>query len=193
MDSIFERFCLGYRPTAEAIENQYDPSRVITQEEQLHRFGNAAFALYWQAERARQRGISWRGFCVGCAAWSFREDASTYEQRWRYVYGMNTKVEENSRNICAEPISINAAYAAAHTKIIGMVVVGETQTEANGRTPKTLRPCAHCRFLMKNHPLIKLDTIIITALPPPGEIDSLDEVTHEVFTFEELLKEYNEL
>lgn len=193
MDSMFERFCAGSSVTPEQLAWRLDPRRPISREEQLERFSNALFALYWQAERVRRLGISWRNFCVGCAVWAFREDASTYEDRWRAFCGMNTKVLEGSRNICAEPIPLNFALSRCYTEIIGMVVVGNTQPEPNGNTPPTLRPCPHCRLLMKHHPLIKPHTIIVTALPPPGEIDSLGEVTHEIFTFEELLKEYGEL
>ena len=191
MKSIFERFSAGAGMTPAQFEHYLDPTRPIGREEQLHRFRSAIFTLYWQAERVRKLGISWRNFYVGCAMWAFREDASTYDARWRVFYGMNTKVDENGRNICAEPIPLNAAFASAYTEIIGMVVIGEAQEDNKGKH-LTLRPCMHCRQLMKNHPLIKPETIIITALPPPGEIDSLGEVPHEIHTFRELLELYDE-
>ncbi len=105
---------------------------------------------------------------------------------------MNTKVTEDGRNICAEPIAINAAYAAARTEIIGIVVVGNPREQD---TARTLRPCEHCRALMKSHPLVTPRTLVVSALPPSKpweEIESMQDVEHEVHTFEALLKEYGE-
>lgn len=179
----------------EHLKEILDPVRPISEAEHIQRFESASWALYWQAERARILGISWRNFCVGCAVWAFRKDASTIEDRFRVFYGMNTKVAENSRNICAEPVPMGAALASAYTKIIGLVVVGNPQADERGETPLTLRPCAHCRELMRHHPLIKPDTYIVCAHPPSGgkpEPESWDQVPHEVFTFEELLAQYGE-
>jgi len=194
MDDL-ESFCLDSRSslTAEQLKHRLDPTRPIGREEQLDRFANAMYTLYWQAERARKLGISWRNFCVGCAMWAFREDASTYADRWRIFYGMNTKVEEGSRNVCAEPVPLGSALAHAYTEIIGMVIVGNPQVDERGWLPKTLRPCPHCRLLMKKHPLMRPHTIIVSAHPPRGEPESLDEIPLEVFTLEELLCEYGEL
>lgn len=192
MDSVLQRFCsisatagLGQQGRLDIL----DPHRPISREEQLHRFGSASYALYWQAERNRKLGISWRHFCVGCAMWAYRKDASQISDTWRAFCGMNTKVQEGSRNICAEPIPLNAAYSRCYSEIIGMVVVGNPREED---TSLTLRPCEHCRQLMKSHPLITPDTIVIAALPPDGEPDSWDQIQHEIFTFEQLLKEYGE-
>ena len=192
MDPTLERFCAGSNITAAELSHRLDPKRPIGREEQLSRFGTALYALYWQAERARKLGISWRNFCVGCSMYAFREDAYNYEDRWRVFYGMNTKIAEGARNICAEPVPLGAAYASAYSEIIGMVIVGEPQADENGHNYLTLRPCSHCRLLMKNHPLIRPETIIVTAHPPIGEVESLDEVVHEAFTFQELLVAYGE-
>lgn len=190
MDDL--RFFTGSERSAKELRAWMSPSRPVSHEEQVYKFNNALFPLYFQAERVRHRALSWRNFCVGCAVWSFRADASTYEDRWAWHYGMNTKVEEGSRNICAEPIPINAAYAAGRTEIIGMVVVGLPREQD---TTKTLRPCEHCRLLMKKHPLITPRTIIVSALPPQKpleEIETMADIEHEVHTFEGLLKEYGE-
>jgi cytidine deaminase len=191
MGKSLASFAAGAGMTLQQFEHHFDPTRPVSREEQLHRFQSAVFTLYWQAEYVRRRGISWRNFCVGCAAWAFREDAPTYDSRWRMFIGMNTKVAEQARNICAEPIPLNAALASSYTEIIGVVVIGEAQEDNKGKH-LTLRPCAHCRELMKSHPLMRPDTIIITALPPPRDIDSLDEVPHEVHTLQELLEIYDE-
>jgi cytidine deaminase len=187
-----ERFCARVGMTDKQLERHLNPRRGVSRAEQLRRFSSAAFTLYWRAEHARKRGLSWRNFCVGCAVWAFRKDAYYVERRWWCFTGMNTKVEENSRNICAEPVALGAALASEYTEIIGMVVVGQPQADESGKTHPTLRPCAHCRLLMKNHPLITPRTIIVTATPPPREIDSLAEVPYEVHTFQKLLEEYGE-
>lgn len=177
------------------VADALDVTRPISEEEHLRRFYNASLVLYWQAERVRQKGISWRDFCVGCSAWAFRSDASTVEDRFRVFYGMNTKVREDGRNICAEPIAINEALGRAYTRIVGLVVVGSTQPDEHGTTPKTLRPCKHCRVLMARHPLIRTDTLILCAHPPPlkgPEPEEWCQIPHELFTFKELLAEYGE-
>ena len=181
-EALMQEFTHPYDPL--------DPKRPVSRPEQIHRFISASNALYWQAERSRARGISWRNFCVGCAVWAFREDASWAPDRWRYFYGMNTKVEENSRNICAEPIALNAALGFACTEVVGLIVVGNPREQDSSMT---LRPCEHCRLLMKSHPLVKLDTIVVCALPPSEQTESLNDIGHEAFTFEELLREYGEL
>lgn len=187
MDDL--RFFTGSERSARELRNWLDPSRPVSHEEQIHKFTNAMYALYWQAERVRHRALSWRNFCVGCAVWSFRADVSTHEDRWKWHYGMNTKVEEGSRNICAEPIPINAAYAEGRTEIVGLIVVGMPREQD---TTKTLRPCEHCRLLMKKHPLITPQTIIVSALPPVEPVESMEDVVHEIHTFEQLLVEYGE-
>lgn len=110
MDPIFARFCAGAmlapRPML-SVEEILDPARAVSREEQLHRFGSAAYTLYWQAERVRKLGISWRNFCVGCAMWAYRKDASLIEDKWRAFCGMNTKVEQGST------ISVRSRYHSA--------------------------------------------------------------------------------
>jgi cytidine deaminase len=170
----------------------YDPRRLIEREENERKFRQATYALYWQAERARKLGISWRNFCVGCCVYAFKQDVVIFGDHWRAFYGMNTKVAENSRNVCAEPVTLGAAYGTGYEEIIGMVIVGQPQPDERGETPLTLRPCTHCRTLMKAHPLITPQTIIVTAHPPPFEFDHMDQVTHETHTFGELLALYGE-
>lgn len=191
MDSLFTRLCgsTPVIPPSLSIEERLNPAREISRVEQIHRFANGAYTLYWQAERTRKLGISWRNFCVGCAMWAFREDASSVEQRWACFCGMNTKIRQDSRNICAEPVPLNIAYSKCYTEIIGMVIVGVPREED---TSPTLRPCEHCRVLMKHHPLVTPDTIVVTALPPQGSEQSFDDIRYELFSFESLLKEYGE-
>lgn len=169
------------------LQNYLDPKRPINREEQLRRLYEARYALYWQAERARTLARSYRCFCVGCAVYAFREDASRHEDRWRVFCGMNTKVRQDSRPICAEPIALSSAYAATYTEVIGITIVGEPQEDENGTVHKTLRPCRECRLYMRKHPIIKPETLIITATPAGKNF------RHEIHTFHELLEAYGEL
>lgn len=70
-----------------------------------------------------------------------------------------------------------------------MVVVGYPREED---ADPVLWPCEHCRFLMRHHPLITPDTIVISALPPDGEPENWNEIQHEVRTYGELLAKFGE-
>lgn len=192
MDRVFNRFAAGAGMTPAEFKHYLDPTRAVSREEQLHRFNSARLTLYYQAVRMLSCAISWRNFNVGCAVLAFRQDAYSYESRWRVFYGMNTKVQQDARNICAEPIPINAALSAAYTEIIGMVVVGMPQADNKGEH-LTLRPCAHCRQLMKHHPLVTPETVIITAVPVVDEAEVFDDIPHEAHTFQQLLEQYDEI
>ena len=171
---------------------RFNPDRETGRDEQLERFGNAAYALYWQAERSRARGRSYRDFRVGCGVFAYRADLPLGEGRFRAFYGMNSKAEKDGRNICAEPVALDAANALGYTDAVGIVVIGQTQEDERGRTPRTLRPCAHCRAFMRHSPLVKPDTLVVTALPPPSSKAEWEDIPHEVFTFQDLCLEYGE-
>lgn len=193
MLKALDRFLTGTDDPQQYGHERFDPARPIGRNEQIRRFGSALNALYWQAEYARRElAISYRHFCVGCAVWAFREDASLYTDRWRWFYGMNTKIRQDSRNICAEPIALGSALARRSTEVIGVVVVGLTQEDERGKTTPTLRPCKECRLFMRNLPIVTPDTIIVTAHPPPEGIDDIRETTHEVHSFHELSALYDE-
>lgn len=177
----------------ENLIKRYDPNRLIDREENLQRFYEAIYTLYWQAQDTREKGISWRNFLVGSSMYAFRQDVYEYSAHWKVFRGMNTKVKEDSRNVCAEPISLNAAMSEGYNWIVGMVIVGFPQKDDKDILHLTLRPCSHCRMLMKNHPLITPETIIVTANPPPvGSEEKEVEIVHEIHTFAELLKAYCE-
>lgn len=172
-----------------------DVTRHISEAEHLRRFQNVALALYWQAERVRAQGRSWRNFHVGSGAWAYRSDASTVADRFQAFFGMNSKAQHDGRNICAEPIAIDGAATRGYTRIVGIVVVGEAQEDERGQTPRTLRPCAHCRRFMASHPLVRPDTLILCANPPKAghaEPEEWFDIVHELFTFKELLALYGE-
>lgn len=172
---------------------KFDPNRPISREEQVERFFKASYALYWQAERSRQRALSYRHFCVACAVWAYREDLPLDHGRFRPFYGVNIKVLPGARNTCAEPVALGGALSFAYTDAVGIVIVGNTQADERGATPPTLRPCKECRLFMRNCPLIKPDTIVVTAQPPPHAEAEWNEIPHEVHTFQELSSMYAEV
>ncbi|MES2216462.1 MAG: hypothetical protein V4481_04175 [Patescibacteria group bacterium] len=194
MDSSLREFCARTGADFKQLSEKYDPKRRIGRKEKTSRFETALEALYWQAVRSRKLGISWRKFHVGCVAYGYRPDVVRFEDHWKVFYGMNSKVAETERNTCAEPICLTTALAWGCTEIIGLVVVGETQKDEKGVTHPTLRPCEHCRRLMKSHPLIKPHTIIVTANPPPRRrtVSFKKDVKFEVHTFTELIASYGE-
>lgn len=170
---------------------KFDFDRPIGPEERYLRFLDAAYTIYWQAERSRSRARSWRGYRVGCGAYAYRSDLP-YCDRFRASYGINSKTAEDGRNVCAEPVAIDSVAAFGYEEIVGMVIIAEPQEEESGDAPKTRRPCPHCRAFMRSSPLVKPETIIVTALPPPHQEAEWDEIVHEIHTFRELCALYGE-
>jgi cytidine deaminase len=170
---------------------QIDLDRPIDPEERRLRFMGNVEAFYWQAERSRPRARSWRGYRVGCSAYAYRGDFPI-DRRFHASPGINSKTAEKGRNVCAETVAIDSAAALGYEEIVGMVIIAEAQEEDDGTTPKTRRPCALCRDFMRNSPLIKPETVIITALPPPHEEAEWKKITHEIRTFRELCLLYGE-
>ena len=193
MNLVLERFCAGSNVTPAQLAHFLDPERPVSRAEQLQRLHQAWYPLYWQAVRAR--GLvkqQYRNFSVGCALLAFRNDVSIADGRWKVFYGMNAKVNSDSRPVCAEPVAIGSAYAAGYTEVIGMVVVGETQEDdQSGLYPPTLHPCHQCRTLMKGHPILTPRTRILTALPPEGTAD-IPRIW-ELNTFKQILLLHGEL
>ena len=171
---------------------RFDPDPPTDRDEREWRFLNAAYALYWQTERARLRGRSYRNFCVGCGVYAYRPDLPLDDGRFRAFYGMNSKSAQDARNICAEPVAIDSATALGYTEAIGIIVIGNTQEDEHGNTPPTLRPCMHCRRFLRNSPIVKPETLVVTALPPPHPEAEWDEITHEVRTVADLMILYGE-
>ncbi len=190
MFSSLRRSLFGTSADQQEALRQFDPHRPIRREEQLARFHGAMYALYWQAVRSRARARSYRHFCVGCAVFAYREDLAIDGGRFRAFYGLNSKASQESRNICAEPVALDSAASLGYTDALGIIVVGNTQEDERGKTPPTLRPCQHCRAFMQHSPLVKPDTVIITALPPPHEEAELEEIVFEEHSFKELLALY---
>ncbi|MDB5264953.1 MAG: hypothetical protein JWN64_524 [Parcubacteria group bacterium] len=154
--------------------------RKIPRWEQYQRFRQSIEYLYWQAVRARELASSYREFNVGCALLAFRP-GRVHEETWEVHRGMNTKVTRNSRPVCAEPIAISSAYAAGCSWVVGIVVVGELREEDVGRI-KTLHPCDECQEFMNDKPVIRPQTLVVTALPPNGTVPG----EYEIRTFKRL-------
>ncbi|MCI0565943.1 hypothetical protein L0Y46_01975 [bacterium] len=174
--------------TAEQMLHYLSPERPVSQEEKKRRFYQGLETAIWQAERARSHAHSYRDFRVGAAVEAFRDDALSFPHRFRSFYGINTKILKERRPICAEPIALSSALASGYTEAIGLVIIGEPQEDEHGLLHKTLRPCRECRLFMKEHPLMRPETIIITARPPQEEC----AIIFEEHTLEELLKAYGE-
>jgi cytidine deaminase len=171
-----------------------DPRRIILWEENERRFRSNLWVYYWLAVAARGKGISWRNFQVGSALCAFRQRVVNFQDHWQIFAGMNLKFAETERNTCSEQVAVGSAHASRFSSIVGMVIVGVPQADEKGIIHKTLRPCAHCRKFLRRNPLIRKETIIVTAHPPSHkDVESWDEIPHEIFTFGELLKEYGEV
>lgn len=173
-------------PLGNLIRKAFDPTREVPEEEQFQRFYEILEWLVVEARRvAKENAISYRNFCVGCAVFAFKNKAYEAAQRWRVFIGSNVKIAKDVRTICAEQVAVNAAREAGYDRVIGMVVVGNPQSEENESIQHpTLHPCKVCRELFKVLPLIRPDTIIFTVLP--------EDDTYEVHTFEELLEIHKE-
>lgn len=186
--STLNDFCRGTNMTPEQLLRHYDPLRSVGRMEQMQRLRESWEVLYWQALRARNMATSYRDFKVGCALLAFREDASDYASRWKVFYGMNTKIESDSRPVCAEPIALLAARAADYTEVLGIVVVGLPQVDAHsGRCDKTLHPCRECRLLLASCPIMKPHTRIVTATP----FESGQPIHWEIHTLRHILRLHN--
>ncbi|HYF28906.1 MAG TPA: hypothetical protein VEA36_00890 [Candidatus Paceibacterota bacterium] len=156
--------------------------RIVPRWELYQRFRQSTEYLYWQAVSARELAQSYRQFNVGCALLAFRPDRP-HRQSYEVHVGMNLKVAQQARPVCAEPIAIGGAHGAGCSRAIGMVIVGELREE-DVDVLKTLHPCTECRLLMEDHPIIRPDTIIVTARPPvDGRVPE-----YEIRTFKRLLE-----
>lgn len=173
-----------------------DPRRLVDDEEHYRRWIAARETLVWKAYAARERAISYRGFKVGCAvyawrpyreakeAWQVSEDPADYMGvRWTTFTGANMKTAEDIRPVCAEQVAVSAARMAGYTRIIGIVVVGEPQTDHDsGLSHRTLHPCGVCRRTLAALPEVHGDTPILT-----GGIDG-DVIHLEEFSLDELVQ-----
>ncbi len=103
------------------------------------------------AREAQQRGISYRGFKVGCALLAFNG------QEYKIFQGANMKPFKQGPKYCAEGIALGSAQAEHYNFIVAIVVAGQPQSEYD----KTLHPCLECVDLFLGFRL-GLDTIIHT-------------------------------
>lgn len=167
MGSVLTSFCSGTNMRPEQLARYMDPRRPIGRREQLERFNSALEPLYWQAVRVSGLSRSYRDFRVSCAVFAYRAEVDSFADHWGVFYGMNTKVEEDSRPVCAEPIAVNSAYAAGYKEIVGILIIGEPQVDSySGLRGPTLHCCHECRVFLRDHPIVPRHVRIFTALPP---------------------------
>ncbi|MFA5954544.1 MAG: hypothetical protein WC817_03360 [Patescibacteria group bacterium] len=173
-----------------------NPCRETSDEQHFRRWEVSREALVQKAYDASKLAISYRDFRVGCAVlawrprrqsaepWQIDEDPADYLcNRWATFTGANLKPEKSGPKICAEQIAVNSARMAHYTRIIGIVVVGEPQSDDDsGLTHDTLHPCVICRRLLAALPEMRSDTRILT-----GGLHG-DRIRIREYSFEELLK-----
>lgn len=168
-------------PSMEAFAAHYrvfDPTRPVSQEEQLRRI--PWLFLIERAKKAQQNASSYRNFHVGCAVWAFKTVTPYVEKRWAVFTGNNIKVAGDARPVCAEQLALGAAKSGGYDRIIAMVVVGDSQEDAeSGLQSQTLHPCGECRKIFQALPEVSSDTLLLTLTP--------DEQTYEQFSVGELI------
>lgn len=109
----------------------------------------------------RKKAMSYRGFNVGAGAMLLQGS------RVGRVFGINAKFDDTDRvNIHAEDLVIAKATDAGFDTISVLAVIGPTQEDhGSGIIMPTLHPCDKCRTKLADSPLMKDDTILVTARP----------------------------
>lgn len=81
------------------------------------------------------------------------------------TFGVNVKVDETDTiNIHAEDTAVGKAEDANYQAISVLAVVGPTQEDhASGLHTRTLHPCGRCRGRLSDKPIIRPDTLFVSA------------------------------
>lgn len=109
---------------------------------------------------AEQKSISYRKFSVGAAVYVL----DPVERRAAILYGANFTPFPGSPKRCAEMEVLEKAYRGGYARVDAIAVSGPLQTdEKSGLVSPTLHPCSSCRDLIRRHPLIYPDTMLLTA------------------------------
>jgi len=133
------------------------------------------------AARARaaaiHRGVSHRDFLVGSAVYVTNQT----DRRAAILYGANFTPFPGAPKRCAEMEVLEKAYRGGFDKVYAIGVSGPLQPDQQSRVVSpTLHPCSECRNLLRRHPLVYPDTLLITA-------DETGE-EHEVYSMPELFR-----
>lgn len=140
------------------------------------------YMMYQARAAVRHSAHSYRGFLVGASAYAVR----THDGDTAVVSAGNLKNEHKSK-VCAERKALALAKKAGFERIVGLVVAATTDLDliegVSGRKTPTLHPCADCRSMFHDHPLMRPDTLVVTT--------GLDTNRYQVHDVSELVDFYN--
>jgi cytidine deaminase len=121
---------------------------------------------------------SYRDFRVGAVLMALVEGTN---EIGTFSHG-NLKKQSHTDKVCAERKALQRADKAGFTKAIGIVVAGTSDRDAiaevSMRPTATLHPCEDCRHRFNEHPLVRPETLVISA--------GLDKDIYQVHTVKEL-------
>lgn len=126
---------------------------------------------------AEHKGISHRGFKVGAAGFVIDPE----KRRAAILLGANFTPFPGAPKRCAEMELLEKAYKGGYKRVDAMAVSGPLQTDEESRVVSpTLHPCSECRGLIRLHPLIYPDTMLLTA--------DEEGTTHEVYSMRDFFR-----
>ena len=147
-----------------------------TAEERRAEFEKMHFELLKAARLVWEKGVSYRGFKVGCAvlAWHPKEGWLVYTA---HNFKPVPREERGEDKRCAERNALGAAQNDGCEKIVAIVTVSDQRsTSDDSDTPHgVLHACKDCRDLFKELPIIDGDTILYNANDPDLETDPAGE------------------
>ncbi len=152
------------------------------QDERFNRFASVWKADYFMAAQwAEKYAVHYDGFKVGAGLLAIRYDLPIgHPKRYKSFYGFNTKLKKGicPHKKCAERRAREQATNEGYHEIVGIVVVGlprDASKEVEELVTPTLHPCLQCQEEMRHDPMMRPDTLILTAkfeqYPDPIEFD----------------------
>lgn len=114
-----------------------------------------------RARRAAElHAVSYRDFKVGSSAYVINEAGDKVGM----FFGANNTPYKGAPKRCAEMEVLDKAREAGFDKVIAMATFGPSEHgDVNPLATKTLHPCAECRTLFDNDPLIRNTTLFVTS------------------------------
>jgi cytidine deaminase len=156
-------------------------SRTVSFQEHLDGFNQMLEFMVDQARAAAEKAESYRGFKVGCAVYACTGGKTRMHSRTRVFTGANSKPSPHAVKCCAERRAILAAQDMGYKEIVGMVIAGEPQADADSKIiSPTLHPCLACRNFFTGTSGITANTQLLTI--------RLFEVAWERMTVGELIR-----
>ncbi|MCL5435623.1 MAG: hypothetical protein M1275_00910 [Patescibacteria group bacterium] len=158
-------------------------TREIEEWEHLDNWYKMLEHLVIRARTAASGANSYRGFAVGCSVWAYKPNTPIWAQPWKIFTAANEKISPSEVKNCAERKAVLAALAENYTRIIGLVVAGRPQADADSKLiERALPPCLACRKFLLSTPGVSAQTRILMV--------HLTEPIGEEITFEELLRRH---